>query len=151
MEQKSALVLLDTNIFVIDEIFTHDKNYQENRAFLDATTDKATTVYNVLEFCGIIATSTQEIELEKLFKAFHTERGVAILYPELYGDYLLFSVFIEQVLGRMQRGMRYGDAKILAVAEENDVTTLVTWNKQHFEGKTHIPVKTPSEFLNLSL
>ncbi|MFQ6123968.1 MAG: type II toxin-antitoxin system VapC family toxin [Candidatus Heimdallarchaeota archaeon] len=150
MEQKPALILLDTNIFVIDEIFTHDENYQENRVFLDSAAAKATTVYNVLEFCGIVATSTQEIELEKFFKAFHTDRGVVILYPKLYGDYLLFSVFIEQVLEHMQRGMRYGDAKILTVAEESDVTTIVTWNKRRFEGKTHIPVKTPSEFLNIS-
>ena len=148
MESKSNLVLLDTNIFVIDEIFTHDKNYQVNREFLDATVDKATTVYNVLEFCGIIATTVQQIDLELLFQAFHFEKGVVILYPELYGDYLLFSVFIEQILDRMRRGMRYGDAKILTIAEENGVTTIVTWNKRHFEDKTHIPVQTPSEFLN---
>ncbi|MEM2134149.1 MAG: hypothetical protein Q6366_001240 [Candidatus Freyarchaeota archaeon] len=70
-----------------------------------------------------------------------------MLYPKLEGDYLPFSTFIEKVLERISRGMRYGDAKIITVSEENYVDKIITWNKKHYQNKTDIPILTPKEYL----
>lgn len=148
MEQGTPLILVDTDVFVIDEIFTGDERHDVNAQFLETleSGSRATTVYNVLEFCGIVATALNK-DVENYFVDFHEKKGVKVLYPKLEGDYLPLSEFIEKVLKRITRGMRYGDAKILTVSEENYVDLIVTWNKKHYEGKTDIPILTPKEYL----
>jgi predicted nucleic acid-binding protein len=50
--QKQDLVLIDTNIFVIDLRYKRDTNYEINRAFLDHIGEKRngfTTIVNLLE------------------------------------------------------------------------------------------------------
>lgn len=139
MEQRAPLILVDTDIFVVDEIFTRGERHDVNARFLETLEfeSRVTTVYNVLEFCGIVATALKR-NAEKYFVDFHEKKGIKILYPKLEGDYLPFSEFIEKVLERIIRGMRYGDAKILTISEENYVDTIVTWNKNHYEGETDL-------------
>jgi hypothetical protein len=47
----------------------------------------------------------------------------------------------------MDRGLRYGDAKILWVAEAHETDAVLTWNTRHYLKKTPIPVMTPEEYL----
>lgn len=63
MGPKEDLVLVDTNIFVIDLRYKRDKNYETNRAFLDYMGEKRngfTTIVNLLELCGILSFNLNE-------------------------------------------------------------------------------------------
>lgn len=142
------LVVIDTDVLAIDEIYTNDSRYRENKMFLDSIAGMGgTTVYNVLELTGIVTMAIRE-DSKNFFWRFHDEKGLRILYPRMMGEYLDFKGFINRVLDRISRGMRYGDAKIVTVAEEHGVDMIVTWNKRHYTRRTGIPVLTPSEYIN---
>ena len=49
------------------------------------------------------------------------------------------------------RGVRYGDAKIIWVAESNECSQIITWNKRHYIGKTNIDVMNPREYLEFAI
>jgi len=71
------------------------------------------------------------------------------LSHRLQGDFLSFANYLQQVLERIGRGMRYGDADVLWLAEENAVDFIVTWNKRHYENRPRIHVSRPEEFLSM--
>jgi hypothetical protein len=64
--------------------------------------------------------------------------NMKVLYPPLaLQTPKLFRVeYYAQIMDFMERGMRYGDAKILWCAESCECSTLVTWNTRHYQDKT---------------
>jgi len=52
-----------------------------------------------------------------------------------------------ELMNRIKRGMRLGDAAILWTLEANECERLITWNIKHFAGKSNIKVQTPEEWL----
>jgi len=149
MGQGTPLVLIDTDVFVIDEIFTNDQRHSATSKFLEGlpAESRSTTFHNVLEFCGIVATATKR-DPRKTFLEFHELKGTRILYPKLQGEFLSFASYLDRVLERIGRGMRYGDANVLSLAEDCGVDFIVTWNKRHYENRTKIQVRTPEEFFS---
>jgi len=71
-----------------------------------------------------------------------------ILYPslDLKTPELFWVEYCVRIMAVMERGIRYGDAKILWVAESHDCDTLVTWNTAHYLTKTALQVITPREY-----
>jgi hypothetical protein len=71
-----------------------------------------------------------------------------ILYPSLSlkTPEHFWIEYCAQIMEVMERGLRYGDAKILWVAESNECSALVTWNAGHYCKKTSMEVMTPKEF-----
>lgn len=58
MGPKEDLVLVDTNVFVIDLRYKRDAYYKVSPAFLDHMVEKRngfTTIVNLLELCGILS------------------------------------------------------------------------------------------------
>ena len=58
MGAKPELILIDTNIFVIDLRYKRDTNYQVNQEFLSTAAQSGngfTTIVNLLELCGILS------------------------------------------------------------------------------------------------
>lgn len=58
MVAQSELIVVDTNVFVIDLRYPRDRHFSVNRRFLHglAQTGKGgTTILNVLEVCGILS------------------------------------------------------------------------------------------------
>ena len=56
MGSKQELVLIDTNIFVIDLRYKRDVNFKLNKSFLSFVAQSGsgfTTIVNLLELCGI--------------------------------------------------------------------------------------------------
>ena len=49
------MVLLDSNLFVIDRFFPHDVHYQPNRTLLQSlsTLEADLSIFTLLELCGI--------------------------------------------------------------------------------------------------
>lgn len=144
------MILSDSDVFLIDRIYGRDQRYADNKRFLEKLPelDAATSIYNLLEVCGIAADVLSRPDLERLFYYFDELYGIQIIHPrdseKAVGQY--FRDFAEQMFRLVSKKMKYPDAQILLVAEEYGVSCLVTWNTAHFRGRTHIPVLTPKEF-----
>ena len=58
MDSKEELILIDTNIFLIDLRYKRDTNFKLNRSFLSYVAQSGsgfTTIVNLLELCGILS------------------------------------------------------------------------------------------------
>jgi len=142
------MIFIDTDIFVIDKLFPEDPRYKANKDFLNLKEERCTSIYNVLELCGLASFTLSTVELRSLFTNFHRHYNLEIAYPKLF--YLspeeMLSSSVARVFEKICMKMNYLDAQILLIAEEYDSSAFVTWNKKHFEGRTHIPICTPKEY-----
>jgi len=145
------MILSDSDVFLIDRIYIRDDRYEANRRFIEKLPelDAATSIYNLLEICGIAANVLSRSELEQLFYYFDELYGVQLIYPKDSGRTVeeYFRDFTEQMFRLVSKKMKYPDAQILFIAEEYGVSHLVTWNTKDFKGRTYISVLTPQEFL----
>lgn len=78
-----------------------------------------------------------------------TSKDFRILYPTitLVSERGFWASHNEEIMRRIERGIRVGDAAILWAAESTGCDKLITWNTKHFAGKTAIQVQTPEEWL----
>lgn len=148
------MILLDSNIFIIDRFFKRDVHYAVNRQLVEAlpTLDAAISLYGLLEICGLASFNLSKQELAQWFYHFDQSYAVSVLYPpdlersaEQY-----FVELLDEMYQHFAQGMTFIDAVILSTAEAYQVSHLITWNVKHFAGRTAIPVLTPEAFLNLS-
>jgi hypothetical protein len=133
---------------VIDRLFPNDDRHKVNKNFLDGATEKATSIYNLLELCGISSFTLTSTELTKLFMNFHQQYGLRILYPKPKGSSPEETIrhMVSRVFEKICMKMNYSDAQILLVAEQHNCSSFVTWNVKHFNDRTHLTVKTPAEY-----
>lgn len=143
------MIFVDTDIFVIDRLFREDKRHRINRQFLDRAGEKSTSVFNLLELCGLASFSLTNTELTTLFTNFHKQYDLMILYPKVLkpSPDEMIRYHISRVFEKICAKMNYPDAQILLIAEEYDCSDFITWNKKHFEGRTYVPISTPNEYV----
>jgi predicted nucleic acid-binding protein len=148
------VVIIDTNILVIEFRHQHDERYPINNQFLSAirTTGGATTVYTLMEFLGKMSFNMNRSKLTRWRSWLRDAYNLVIIWPEvqnLYTDNFLYSLIYEHPFERMRRKpIPFVDALILDLAEQLEETeALVTWNTKHFEGNTFLTIKIPKEFL----
>ena len=144
------MVLIDSDIFILDLFYPKDPRAKINSAFLELDlAGRATTLFNLLEICGIASFNKSTAQVKRLFREFHQTYRLDILYPDL--GWPSAEEFLEQLatrtFSRILLRMNFNDALILATAESYGVSTLATWNVKHFEDRTAIKVQTPAEFL----
>ena len=91
MDAKQDLVLIDTNIFVIDLRYKRDAHYKTNQTFLDYIAKKRTgftTIINLLELCGILSFNLSEKQLNELWVYSQDRYQVTVLpVPDLETDF----------------------------------------------------------------
>jgi predicted nucleic acid-binding protein len=143
------LIFVDTDIFVIDKLFPRDHRYKVNKRFLEEAQQKATSVYNLLELCGLGSFALTVTELTTLFTSFHTQYDLRVLYPRILraSPDEMIRYQVSKVFEKICLKMNYPDAQILLIAEEYGCSEFVTWNTKHFDGRTHLPVKTPQDMV----
>ena len=144
------MVLIDSDVFILDLFYPTDARAEANRTFLEIELpDRVTTVFNVLEICGIASFNKSTEDIEALFREFHQTYNLDILYPNAEfpsaGD--LLKQLVSGTFARILRKMNFSDALILSVAESHAIRTLVTWNVKHFENRAEIRVLNPQDFL----
>ncbi|HEY84512.1 MAG TPA: PIN domain-containing protein [Chloroflexi bacterium] len=146
------MILLDTNVFVIDRFFHRDERYEVNKRFITALSEieAGFCIFSLFELCGISSFNLSLQELKRWSYYFDEGYAIEILEPqELYtataADW--FANFSAKMFELFGRKMTWGDAVLLKTAEEYEVDAIVTWNKKHFEGRTTIEVLTPEEYL----
>jgi len=148
---ERTLVLIDTNVFVIDLRYKQDTHYRRNRKFLDAIGEAGTgftTIVNLLEICGILSFNLNDRQLRELWVYFEQKYRVTVL-PDTGLEGTLPSLRIREVFEWIKRKLSFGDAYILAVARKQmpSVSVMITWDKEHFKGKFEGSIYTPTEYL----
>ena len=143
------MVLIDSDVFVLDLFYPDDPRTAANSRFIDLEMPEvSTTIFNVLEVCGIASFSRTAEQVEALFHEFHQIYGLRILYPDWEspsaGD--LVRRLVARTFDRILLKMDFSDALILSTAESAGGEVLVTWNIRHFEGRTSLRVVTPEAF-----
>ncbi len=150
MGSRQKLILIDTNIFVIDLRYKRDVHYSINREFLESIATCRTgftTVINLLELCGVLSFNLNEKQLLDLWFYFQEKYKVSVL-PDIGLEGAFPAVRIQDVFDRIKQKTALGDALMLAMAKKHlpFISTLVTWDKGHFTDKFPGDVLTPEEF-----
>jgi len=132
---------------VIDLRYHRDPLRRINRRFLDRlATDGscATTVFNLLEVAGILSFNLNEEQLLNLLFLFPGKYGIAILPP-----LDLESILHQIPQGALARRCAFGDALVIEAAERYapKASCFVTWDAEHFAGRTAMQVITPRSAL----
>jgi predicted nucleic acid-binding protein len=145
------LILVDSNIFLIDRFFKRDNRFCENERFVKRLSriDAYLSIFTLLELCGIASFNLSPDELRLWFFDFSTVYDVKILEPSFDRSISggeLFDTFLIHLFDEIEKKATLGDALILKEIKAHDIKTLVTWNKKHFEHRTGIEVLTPAEF-----
>jgi len=154
MGSEETLILIDTNIFVIDLRYKRDANYNINRSFLSAIAGSGigfTTIANLMEVCGILSFNLNQKQLIDLWTYFEERYKISVIpSPDLQSDFPSIENHI--LLDTIRKKMSFGDALMIGLAQKllPFVSTMVTWDKEHLKGKYYGEVLTPEEFrLNL--
>ena len=153
MGAKTKLILIDTNIFVIDLRYKRDVNFKMNQAFLSAvaqTGNGFTTIVNLLELCGILSFNLNRNQLLDLWAYFQEQYKITVL-PEPKIQSTFPSVEIHRLFDKLCKKTSFGDALMLVVAEKHlpFVETMVTWDNEHFKDKYIGKVLTPDAYMSL--
>jgi len=148
---KQELVLIDTNIFVIDLRYKRDANFKLNKSFLSFVAQSGsgfTTIVNLLELCGILSFNLNQDQLLDLWTYFQDRYKITVLpEPNLQNDFP--SIEINRLFGILSKKTSFGDALMISLAEKflSFVPTMVTWDDEHFKNKFAGKVLTPNAFL----
>lgn len=151
VDTKQDLVLIDTNIFVIDLRYKRDVYYKTNRAFLAHIAKKRTgftTIVNLLELCGILSFNLNEKQLTELWFYFQDRYQVTVLpVPDFETNFP--ATRIREIFDQLKSRTSLGDALMMVVARKHlpFISTMVTWDKVHFENIFPGIVLNPEEFL----
>ncbi len=148
------MILIDTDIFVIDRRYVRDAKFQINRKFLDYLRSKginrATTIFNLYEVCGIMSFNLSKQQVLNLLIGFESIYGLKIIYPPLGNKTPeeTFDRLLADTLRIILEKVAFLDALIISTAESApDVNSLITWNAKHFLNKTKLTVQTPEAYL----
>jgi hypothetical protein len=154
VQGRVTMLAVDSDVFLIDSRYRRDANFSLNRRFLDelagGQVEGATTLFNLLEICGVLTFNLNSNQLQGFYADFARHYHVRVLAPQLperLGQRMI-DLLAGRTLGIMLRRVSFGDALTLLTAESTpDVTTFITWNARHFIGRTRLEVKTPQEWL----
>ena len=148
------MILIDTDIFVIDRRYSRDPKFQVNRRFLDYLRDKkfdrATTIFNLYELCGIMSFNLSKQQVQNLFMGFESIYGLKIIYPPLGNKTPeeAFDRLLADTMGIILEKVAFLDALVISTAESApNVDGLITWNAKHFLNKTRLAPQTPEDYL----
>lgn len=145
-------VFIDTDIFVRNLRYRDDKNIIENNRFLDLVKEKGiigfTSIYNLLELCGILSFNLSPESLLHLYGGFKKRfRLKQILFGTYSNENLIIN--INKVFAQLLKKMSFGDALIAGCVEYHGdlIEAFVSWNVKLYEGKLNVDVYTPTALL----
>jgi predicted nucleic acid-binding protein len=146
------LVLVDSNVFIVDRFYPRDALYLHNKAFVEklALVDAAVSSFTLLEICGAASFRLSADELEAWLFGFGAIYPVHVLDVHgLTGNdcEAWWSTFVEEVAANITKKMTFGDAVLLREAESYDVGAIVTWNTKDFARRTRLAVLSPTGYL----
>jgi predicted nucleic acid-binding protein len=149
---KQEPVLVDTNVFVIDLRYRRDRHYKRNQSFLYSVArigNGFTTIVNLLELCGILSFNLNQDQLLDLWTYFHDRYKITVL-PEPDLQNVFPGIKIKRLFDVLCKKTSFGDALMISFAEKylSFVSTMVTWDNEHFKDKYGGKVLTPAEYMS---
>lgn len=145
------MIGIDTDVLGIHHIFKQDGRYPATERFLRESEriERGVPIFSLLELCGLIATARQPDEAMLIFEEYLASDYTSILYPqiEIASPQRFWARQNAELLERIERRVRLGDAAILWTIECAACEAFVTWNTKHYKGKTTITTQTPEEWL----
>jgi hypothetical protein len=124
------MVLLDSNVFILDRFFPHDALYSQNRIFVEklATSDAAVSALTLLEVCGAASFRLSVREIESWLFCFTALYPVYVL--DVHGlkgkeSEAWWNSFVEEVAAHIAIRITFGDASLLREAENYDVEAII--------------------------
>jgi hypothetical protein len=147
-----AVILLDSNVLLIDVKYHNDQNFAKNRQALNALIASgipiALPTQVILEIVGVLSFGTPAADGRKVWPTSQSRYNLQIVpdptvVPEHSG------CAADEIIAQMVCKRHSGDAVIAAqIAKYAPVATaFLTWNLKHFRGNLIIPVLTPEEWL----
>jgi hypothetical protein len=117
------MIAIDTDVLSIYHIFRRDVRYASTALFMQRSAQfpRAIPIFSLLELCGIVAIGGQPGEAKRLFDEYHSA-DVDIIYPPVTLKSLaeFWANQNAELLSRIKRGLRFGDAAILWVVEASN-------------------------------
>ncbi|MHB8731351.1 MAG: hypothetical protein ACYDAB_06125 [bacterium] len=144
------MICIDSDIFLIDLRYKTDRRAAQTRAFLEdvrASGHGATTIFNLLEVAGVLSFNLNPHQLLEFCALLPARYGIDVLpSPDLRGT--LPGLPVGEVLEVIRHQAAFGDALIAVLVNRlrEQVTSFVTWNERHFQGRVSVPVFTPVNF-----
>jgi len=153
MQEGEDILLIDSDVFIIDRRYRKDPKYKINKKFLDFVHEKGkyTTIFNLLEITGILSYNLSTSDIEKFYHAFPNYYKINIIFPvtnSLSADSFM-SKLTNDIYEIIKKKMNFGDALILNTAIDNHINTYVGWNIRHFQGKAKMVFYTPAGYLEV--
>ena len=146
------MVLLDSNIFIIDRFYRNDDLYHLNQILIArlGEFESGVSIFTLLETAGVASFNLSPKECEQWLYRFSSIYPVAILSAsglEHESAEAWMKKFIEEVAANIGKRMSFGDAILLREAERLAVEAIITWNTKDFARRTPRPVLSPTAFL----
>lgn len=147
------MIFIDSDIFVIDLRYRQDKKYPANKQFLDQAFAEGwgtTSIFNILEVCGILSFNLNKKQLIELYHHFPRKYNLCDIQPLKPGQSLP-DLKISSLLNAMGSKSSFGDALIICAskAKMSSLQYFVSWDARHFEGRMDVSVLTPSDYLEI--
>jgi predicted nucleic acid-binding protein len=146
------MVLLDSNIFIVDRFFPRDSLYSQNKTFVEKldSIDAAISSFTLLEVCGAASFRLSVDELSAWLFTFGAMYPVYVL--DVHGVRTndceaWWSTFMGEAAANIAKKMTFGDAVLLREAENYDAEAIITWNTKDFIRRTRLTVLSPTAFL----
>ena len=146
------MVLVDSNVFIIDRFYPRDTLYPQNRGFIEKlpSVDAAVSILTVMELCGAASHRLSASELDSWLFRFDTVYPLTVINVHgLLGkeSEAWWHGFLERMAVNIAKKMTFGDAALLSEAESYQAKAIVTWNTKDFARRTRLSVLTPTGFL----
>ena len=148
VSKRKSWVFADSSAFILDAAHEADPRTPLTRKFLELVRSRSnavTGIFNVLEFAGALSHRARPDAVAALARCFTRTYGVKI-WPD---SHLTLMLAFDEIMSRIAKRMGAGDAIVLWLAETcvPKIDRFVTWNVKHFEGRTHLEVITPQQYL----
>ncbi len=150
------MVLIDTDVLLLEFPFHQDERQSSNRAFLERVQNAeiGLTVYNLMELLGKLSFNLSPERLDDWQSWLADAYQLQVIWPESTRNQDAEAFFRSEMFDRpflkfRKQRMAFMDALILDLAERMpNAEYFVTWNARHFKQKTSLHVLTPSEYLD---
>ncbi len=150
------MVLIDTDVLLLEFAFHQDERQSSNRAFLERVQNAeiGLTVYNLMELLGKLSFNLSPERLDNWQSWLTDAYQLQVIWPESTRNQDAEAFFRSEMFDRpflkfRKQRMAFMDALILDLAERMpNAEYFVTWNARHFKQKTSLQVLTPSEYLD---
>lgn len=147
------MILLATNMIVIDRFFRRDDRYSHNSQLISIfpQIEVGFSIFSLLELCGISSFNLSTLELRRWMYSLEEIYPVEILHPRTAQEpsaRIWLSSFFTSLFETIERRATLGDVFVLQTAEEYSAELLLTWNPRDFWSRIPLPVMTPVEFLD---